>query len=542
MHETPKPAEPPRALALDALRGLAILMMCLSGVVPEGLPNWMYHGYYPRFMPDADGVWQMVADPHTFRAGWSSFMWTDWVFPMFLFAMGAAFPLALGRRLDKGASAWRVALAVLGRGAALMAFAVYVQQITPGTIERPTSAWAWCMGLVGFALLFPVYTRFPRAWGRKNVLALRLVGIASAIGFVVYLNTGDGEAFSFAQHNIILLLLAHMSIVGSLVWLATRRHLWLRLATLLVVYLAHHKAMHGGITWLDPVVNLPGALLDLRWANGYLPWDIPAGLLDLSMLYNFTWYKFLFVVIPGTAIGDLLNRYMHGGAGEDDGSSWGVGRLLGFGVVMVGLILAVLVGLQCHGRVLFRIGSGVEIVTPWAVWLGVLPLLFIGLLLVRGARAPIERLIRSLYRWGALWLALGLCAEPFEGGIKKGPPATISYYLVALALSILLLAVFTIWIDALGRRRSLSLLVLNGQNPMLAYVGIRNLLAPLVMLPLLAPLVGTVPGINSNSINGWAVGLMGHSPWTLLIWSVAQTVLLAIIVAAFTRLRVVWRS
>jgi hypothetical protein len=62
------------------------------------------------------------------------------------------------------------------------------------------------------------------------------------------------------------------------------------------------------------------------------------------------------------------------------------------------------------------------------------------------------------------------------------------------------------------------------------------------MLPLLAPLVGVVPGIDSGSINGWAVGLLGHSPWTLLIWSVTQTLLLAIVVAVFTRRRVVWRT
>lgn len=542
MHEPTKPTEPPRALALDALRGLAILMMCLAGAVPGGLPNWMYHGYYPQFLPGADGVWQKVADPHTFRAGWSSFTWTDWVFPMFLFAMGVAFPLALGRRLDKGASAWRVARAVLGRGVALMAFAVYVQQITPGTIERPASAWAWCMGLVGFALLFPVYSRLPRAWGHGKIVAVRLAGIASALGFVVYLNTGDGEAFSFAQHNIILLLLAHMSIVGSLVWLATRRHRWARLATLLVFYLAHHKAMHGGMVWLDPIVNLPGRLLDIRWINGYLPWDIPAGLLDLSMLYNFTWYKFLFVVIPGTVIGDLLSQSMRRGAGVENIPAWRAGRLLGIGVVMAGLILVVLVGLQCHGLVLLSIGSWARIATPWAVWLGVLPLMVAGQTLARHASTPMEQLIRSLYRWGAFWLVLGLCAEPFEGGIKKGPPSTISYYLVALGLSILLLAVLTIWIDALGRRRSLSLIVLNGQNPMLAYVGIRNLLAPLVMLPLLAPLVGVIPGVENGSINAWAVGLLSGSPWMLLIWSITQTLLLGAVVAAFTRLRVVWRT
>lgn len=371
MPETTQPTGPRRALALDALRGLAILMMCLSGVVPEGLPNWMYHGYYPRFMPDADGVWERVADPHTFRAGWASFTWTDWVFPMFLFAMGAAFPLALGRKLDQGVAVRRVVPAVLGRGAALVGFAVYVKQITPSFIEYPTPPAVWCIGLLGFALMFPVFLRLPSGFVRRRVLGIRVLGIASATGLVVYLNTADGDGFSFNQNDIIILLLAHMSVAGSLIWLMTRNRVRVRMLFLVPVYVAHHKAMHGGMTWLDPVVNLPGKLLDLRWVSGYLPWDLPAGLLDLSPLYDFTWYKFLFVVIPGTVIGDLLNQYLRGGKSEGEGPSWRAGRLLGIAGVTAGLIPAVLVGLQCHGWVLFKTGSGIQIVTPWAVWLGV---------------------------------------------------------------------------------------------------------------------------------------------------------------------------
>jgi predicted acyltransferase/predicted secreted protein len=547
MPEESKTPPPPRALALDAVRGLAILMMCLSGIVPGNLPNFMYHGYYPRFLPDADGVWTAVANPYTFRGDWASFTWVDWVFPMFLFAMGAAFPLALGRRLDQGTPMWRVVLNVLWRGVTLIGFSVYIMQVAPHFIESPATTKTWCLGLLGFVLLFPVFTRLPHTWGRATTLLIRAAGLASATALVVYLNTGDGEAFAFSHHNIIILLLAHMSIVGSLVWLASRNRLWLRLASLLVVYVAHHKAMHGGLNWLDPVVNLPGKLLDLRWANGLLPLNIPEGVLNLSALYNFTWYKFLFIVIPGTIVGDLLLRYMRDRNPDDRGNvpgtirSWTTSRYIALGAVMAALILGVLIGLQCHGRVLLELG-GLKLATPWVTWLGVVPLLLVGCALVRGADQPMQKLVRSVYLWGALWLIVGLAAEPFEGGIKKGPPSTMSYYMVSLSLSVLLLGVMTIWIDVLGMKRSASLLAMNGQNPMLAYVGIRNLLAPLVALPLLTPLVGRVAMIDTASINGWATGLLSGSPWTLLLWSLAQTVLLAAIVAAFTRFRVVWRT
>lgn len=553
MQATSKPAEQPRALALDALRGLAILMMCLSGVVPEGLPNWMYHGYYPRFLPDAGGVWRAVADPYTHRWQWSSFTWVDWVFPMFLFAMGAAFPLALGRKLGKGVPLWRVVLSVLGRGLALIGFAVYVRQITPTFIEYPTSPATWFLGLLGFALLFPVYARLPRGWGRAVTGAVRLVGVASAVGLVVYHNRDDGDTFGFAQNDIIILLLAHMAVAGSLIWLLTRRSVALRLLCLLPAYVAYDKAMYSatdpardtlldGAPWIGPYVDWPDRLLDLRWLGDILPWDVPVGLLDLSPLYDFTWYKFLFVVIPGTIVGDLLMRYLRDSRepAAGDPAGWPGRRYPALFVVMSGLIAVSLVGLHGYGRALFSVGP-VRLVTPWAVWVGVVPLALVGVVLVRGASGPMQRLVRDVFLWGVLWLVLGLSVEPFGVGITKGPPVTLSYFFVSLSLSVLLLGALTVWIDA-ARWPGMSLLVLNGQNPMLAYAGIRNLLAPLVMLPLLAPLVGVVPGIDSGSINGWAVGLLGYSPWTLLVWSVVQTLLLAWIVGFFTRLKIVWRS
>ena len=46
----------PRAQALDALRGLAILGMVFSGIIPfdRPLPRWMFHAQEPP-APDAAG-------------------------------------------------------------------------------------------------------------------------------------------------------------------------------------------------------------------------------------------------------------------------------------------------------------------------------------------------------------------------------------------------------------------------------------------------------------------------------------------------------
>ena len=107
-----------RALALDALRGLAILAMLLSGQLPfnqNALPSWMYHAQEP---------------PPTFE--WIGTLpgisWVDLVFPLFLFAMGAAFPLALSRRMENKTPTWKLLAFVLERGFLLGFFALFGQQ------------------------------------------------------------------------------------------------------------------------------------------------------------------------------------------------------------------------------------------------------------------------------------------------------------------------------------------------------------------------------------------------------------------------------
>lgn len=78
-----------RALALDALRGYAIITMVLSAtIISSILPGWMSHAQTPPpehiFNPEIPGI-----------------TWVDLVFPFFLFAMGAAFPFSIGQTCRK---------------------------------------------------------------------------------------------------------------------------------------------------------------------------------------------------------------------------------------------------------------------------------------------------------------------------------------------------------------------------------------------------------------------------------------------------------
>ena len=83
-------SEPNRSLGLDALRGVAIVGMILSGIIPwNTLPAWMYHIQTPP-------------PSRAFDANVPGISWVDLVFPYFLFALVSAIPLELSRLLKKG--------------------------------------------------------------------------------------------------------------------------------------------------------------------------------------------------------------------------------------------------------------------------------------------------------------------------------------------------------------------------------------------------------------------------------------------------------
>ncbi|MCC5876257.1 MAG: DUF5009 domain-containing protein [Candidatus Sumerlaeia bacterium] len=483
---------PRRSLSLDALRGLAILMMCLSGVVPWiGLPNWMYHAQFPRFM-DGEAVSQV-----RFDGTFPGYTWVDLVFPMFLFAMGAAFPFALGSRIAKGVAMWRIIAGVFLRGFALVLFAMYVQHITPHQINSPPTTNTWLLGLLGFALLFPVYTRFPASVPRQAVMAIRLLGIGAMVGFMLYLNW-PAEAESLGQrlqqlyrsvtskYDIILLVLANVAVFGSLIWIATRDNLELRLAFLGLGVVVHYSQ-----------------------GSSMVPW-----------LFNAAFLKYLMIVIPGTIVGDVLFRWMRASGEEREIAAMSRGNL--HLLALLSLAGVVMVHVVLQGRWVYTGGLVCAAILAPA-WL-----------LLKRAGGADGSFMRSLYIWSVIWLVLGFLVEPLQGGIKKDS-STMSYYLVSTGLSILVLLSLFIWIDLFKYRWGFNLLITNGQNPMLAYVGIRNLLAPIVNLPLIS-----VEGAW-KSLDAIFFGL-SENPWIKAIWSFAKTVGLAIVVMIFTRLKIVWRT
>jgi predicted acyltransferase len=468
-----------RALALDALRGLAILAMLLSGQLPfnqNALPSWMYHAQVP---------------PPAFQWNGSlpGITWVDLVFPFFLFSMGAAFPLALSRRLENKTPAWKLFLFIFERGFLLAFFALFVQAIRPDTLSsHPTTA-TWLLALLGFLILFAIFTRLPEAWPRAVKFSIRSAGWLAAILFFTFITYPDGSGFRLTRSDIIIVVLANTAVFGSLAWMLTRERVLPRLGLL-------------GILLAIRLSNLPqpaaGWVHDL-WKFSPAPW-----------IYQLYYLQYLFLVIPGTIAGDLILKWTRAANPASEKKS-STPRLVSICALMVAFVAVLLAGLKAR----------------WLVetTLLVFAMCLAGWRLLARPLSETERLCQKHFNWAIYWLVLGLVFEPWEGGIKKDHP-TLSYYFVTAGLAICVLIGFSILIDVFRQTRWLQLLIDNGQNPMIAYAGINNLITPLLAL------VG-------------ADRLLSHfaaTPWRGFCKGVIVTLLLAVAVSFLTRKKLFWRT
>ena len=79
-----------RIASIDIVRGITIagMVLCANIGYYSDLPAWMFHAQTPpptyAFNPDVPGI-----------------TWVDLVFPFFIFAMGAAFPFAMRKRMER---------------------------------------------------------------------------------------------------------------------------------------------------------------------------------------------------------------------------------------------------------------------------------------------------------------------------------------------------------------------------------------------------------------------------------------------------------
>ena len=199
-----------RINALDLLRGLAIILMVMSGILPRTiLPDWMYHAQLPP--PD-----------HHFDPTLPGFTWVDLVFPLFLFCLGVAIPLALDRRLQEGRSRANLSFRILKRGFLLASFAIVLQHFRPFQVNPLPETGTWWFALAGFVILVLMFSRIPLDLKPRIRTILRLTGWALALIVLYFWRSTSGASFSLQRNDIIILVLANMAVFTGLIWLYSR--------------------------------------------------------------------------------------------------------------------------------------------------------------------------------------------------------------------------------------------------------------------------------------------------------------------------------
>jgi predicted acyltransferase len=452
--------------------------MVLSGTIRyKILPAWMYHA-------------QLPPPNHTHNPNLPGLTWVDLVFPLFLFSMGAAIPIALSSRIAQKFKTKKIISYILKRGFLLGIFAIFLQHIRPFAINPNPTTQTWWIALLGFFILFLMFVRWPikgkiRQYTKWITLGAWLAGII----LVSLLRYPDGSGFSLSRSDIILVVLTNMAVFGSLAWFFTRTNGLLRLGLLGILIALRLSATVKGswIAWL--------------WATSPVPW-----------IFQFDYWKYLFIIIPGTIAGDLILSWLRTSVRDEESNHrWSKPRFYGILLLMLAICLELLIGLQARW--------------VWQTTLLSAILGYSGWFLVINPGNATERLLQGLYHWGVYWLALGLLFEPYEGGIKKDP-STYSYYFVTTAIAFFILIAFTLIIDIFKQQRWLQLLIDNGQNPMMAYVAFANLLWPILNLTQLEPII--LEHTNSP-LRGFLKGVI-------------YTLTVALIVSLFTKLKLFWRT
>jgi predicted acyltransferase len=522
-------------LALDALRGAAIMGMAISGAVPFDdmhLPQWMYHAQY-------------IITKVGYDLTVPGFTWVDLVFPAFIFCMGASIPLALTGRIARGVPTWKLIMGAVTRLFGLGFFAIFVHHITPWHFtgkEAINQHFMWFLMLVGFGVLFLLYTRLPEkvppwmrwgAWLLGVVLAVVILVITNRWQFGVEpLGFWERVRRSLAFSNIILLVLSNLALWGALAWLLTRQNLALRLGVMALAWaLREAYVVPGGwvqVSWDFVVRDIWHIGAWELWAGedgavgGLAAWlpDLP---FDLTWLMRVEFIKYMLIIIPGTIAGEQLLEWMKSDrTGIPEAAAARRADLKAFvwlSAALFGLVVFLHIGLQARWLAATTLVSFAACAALWH-W-------------TRRWSSVDGRFLAGLVAWGCCWLVLGIVLEPYQGGIKKDN-ATYSYFFVTSGMSLFLLASLTVWIDLLGLRRAFHLLIANGQNPMIAYVGIRNIVGP----------VFSWPGIDD-----WVVRVLRPAeslgalrPWIRFVYALLKTLFLAVFTALCTRLKIFWRT
>lgn len=524
----------PRAHALDALRGYAIITMVLSAMEAFSvLPRWMYHAQVPP--PD-----------HVFDPTIYGITWVDIIFPFFLFSMGAAIPLSLGRQHAKGESITKLTWKTVQRWVKLTFFAIFIIHAFPFMLGYEQEWMRYAMPIFFFILLCLMFMPNPFGLSPYKARAITWSAYLVAVGFMLLQPYAGGAPFRLADSDCIMLILANVSLTGSIIYLLTIGHPLRRLA-LLPFLIALFMAAHTANSW-------PAQLIHTSW----LPW-----------LYLPAYQEYLLIIIPGTVAGEWIAQWLEKMKAKDTGKGLvenyqineevlengnplkgereavlenGNGvkndekavlenenkvrtrseemkdkeNALALPVALLSLALIVVNVVLLFGRHLVANLVATMVLTALTAWL-LRSRREAGTTGVEAAKqdtsnqksssapaSPTLHFWQRLSSAGAYLLLLGLCLESYERGIRKDD-VTLSYLFVTCGLAFYALLLLTVVCDHWHVRWLCAPLEMVGKNPMVAYVSASMVIIPVLILTHIYPYIDA---LSSQPLTGFLKGVL----------------------------------
>lgn len=555
----------PRAHALDALRGYAIITMVLSAMEAFSvLPRWMYHAQVPP--PD-----------HVFDPTIYGITWVDIIFPFFLFSMGAAIPLSLGRQHAKGESIMKLTWKTVQRWVKLTFFAIFIIHAFPFMLGYEQEWMRYAMPIFFFILLCLMFMPNPFGLSPYKARAITWSAYLVAVGFMLLQPYAGGAPFRLTDSDCIMLILANVSLTGSIIYLLTIGHPLRRLA-LLPFLVALFMAAHTANSW-------PAQLIHTSW----LPW-----------LYLPAYQEYLLIIIPGTVAGEWIAQWLEKMKANDtskglvdnyqkkseavleNGNPLKGGRgavlengnkvkndekavlenenkvrtrseemkekenALALPVALLSLALIVVNVVLLFGRHLVANLVATMVLTALTAWL-LRSRRKAGTTGVEAAKqraaskdassqnaakqelsnreassqeaakqevynqksssipaSPTLHFWQRLSSAGAYLLLLGLCLESYEGGIRKDD-VTLSYLFVTCGLAFYALLLLTVVCDHWHVRWLCAPLEMVGKNPMVAYVSASMVIIPVLILTHIYPYIDA---LSSQPLTGFLKGVL----------------------------------
>lgn len=468
-----------RILSIDALRGLAVvgMVLCASIGFNSGLPAWMFHAQTPpptyAFNPDLPGL-----------------TWVDLVFPFFLFPLGAAFPLAMRKKLERGTGRWKVFLGLVKRWVILTCFALVLgNSYDIAASMRP----AWSVNLFRIAVwgaLFLSLVRIGEAspeesgkgiggWLRRNRgKVVNFAGLSALVG-LGFIKTGwFGVGIDKYNSDIIMMILANVALAGGTIWMLTMNRQGLR--WLIFGFIAMVKALSS---YCPQVLEFIPECSACGW---FFKWE---------------YLQYLLIAIPGSVVGDvLLENFRRGKEGTfDRRSAW------------AGFIALAAMVFQLWG--LYTRNVAADLVVSI-----ILAACFAALTWKRKDNLTITGNL------GFIFLIAGIVFDPVDGGITKDY-CNLSYLFTTCGMAALTNSFF-IMLEG-NFKKGCRILVMTGQNPIIAYTVTSFLIIPVMSL------CGIMDGLSALTVGS-------------VFWGMAQGIILTALMTAvtclFTKAQVFWRS